>query len=252
LIGWTLIDGLIIKDSPKDAGFSDLDTADASSDEPEQDLSSYVLLKKVFTSPVMLTIALVDCCSGIVRNGIMQWYFVFAREVAQPGAEFFLTNWGLLLCFAGIAGSFAAGGISDRLFQSRRGPPALIFFGCMFVLTVLMAVFLFSSPFIVGLCAVLMTFFVIGVHGMMSGTAAADFGGKKATATCSGIVDGFVYLGSGLQSISLGYLTGMSWHYWPLFLMPFTLLGMYFGWKLWYSLPAATQRYIREVEGSKA
>jgi hypothetical protein len=35
--------------------------------------------------------------------------------------------------------------------------------------------------------------FVIGVHSLMAGTAAPDFGGRKATATCSGIADGFVY-----------------------------------------------------------
>jgi sugar phosphate permease len=50
-----------------------------------------------------------------------------------------------------------------------------------------------------------------GVHSLMSGTTAADFGGRKATATCSGIVDGFVYLGSSLQSVSLGYLTSQNW-----------------------------------------
>ena len=47
---------------------------------------------------------------------------------------------------------------------------------------------------------------VTGVHSLMSGTAAADFGGRKATATASGIVDGFVYLGSGVQSVGVGYL----------------------------------------------
>ena len=82
----------------------------------------------------------------------------------------------------------------------------------------------------------------------MSGTAAADFGGRKATATASGIVDGCVYLGSGLQSISLGYLTSKSWSYWPLFLIPFAALGTYFAWRIWHQLPEATKRYLRTVE----
>ena len=56
----------------------------------------------------------------------------------------------------------------------------------MFVMAVLMAVFLMSNPFIVGSAAVLISMAVIGVHSLMSGTAAADFGGRKATATCSG------------------------------------------------------------------
>jgi OPA family glycerol-3-phosphate transporter-like MFS transporter len=90
---------------------------------------------------------------------------------------------------------------------------------------------------------------VIGVHSLMSGTAAADFGGRKATATCSGIVDGFVYLGSGLQSVSLGYLVGKSWLWWPAFLAPFTLLGAFVAVKLWRELPAATRKYIEQTEG---
>ena len=101
---------------------------------------------------------------------------------------------------------------------------------------------------VVGIAAVIVTFAVIGVHGLMSGTAAADFGGRKATATCSGLVDGFVYLGSGLQSFCLGYITSWNWHYWPIFLVPFTLMGFYFSLKLWKQLPDATKRYLRDVE----
>jgi OPA family glycerol-3-phosphate transporter-like MFS transporter len=95
---------------------------------------------------------------------------------------------------------------------------------------------------------VAITLAVIGVHSIMSGTAAADFGGRKATATASGIVDGCVYLGSGLQSIALGYLTPISWSYWPLFLIPFAVMGTFFAWKIWHQLPEATKRYLKTVE----
>jgi OPA family glycerol-3-phosphate transporter-like MFS transporter len=84
-----------------------------------------------------------------------------------------------------------------------------------------MAMNLFSMPFVVGVAALLIVAAVTGVHSLMSGTAAADFGGRKATATASGIVDGFVYLGSGVQSVGVGYLvTHHSWQWWPIFLMP--------------------------------
>jgi OPA family glycerol-3-phosphate transporter-like MFS transporter len=95
---------------------------------------------------------------------------------------------------------------------------------------------------------VFITLSVIGVHSIMSGTAAADFGGRKATATASGIVDGCVYLGSGLQSISLGYLTSKSWNYWPMFLLPFAAIGTMFALRIWHDLPEATKRYLRTVE----
>jgi OPA family glycerol-3-phosphate transporter-like MFS transporter len=62
------------------------------------------------------------------------------------------------------------------------------------------------------------------------------------------LVDGFVYLGTGLQSISLGYLTSRSWQWWPVFLAPFALLGAFIAYRIWHELPAATRKYIAEVE----
>jgi len=89
----------------------------------------------------------------------------------------------------------------------------------------------------------------VGITSLMSGTAATDFGGRKATATSSGIVDGFAYLGSGLQSVSLGYITTyLDWSWWPLFLTPFAILGFGIAVRIWFALPPATQRYIDEVE----
>ncbi len=248
LVGWGLIDLWLLRDMPSQAGFEDFDTADASSGEMEKEFTASELLVRVFTSPVMMTVALIELTSGVLRNGIMQWYLIFAKEVKQPGAEFFIDHWGMLLCVTGIIGGFAAGAVSDSLFQSRRGPPAAILCGIMLVLAGVMAVFLFHSPAVVAVAALLIIMAVIGVHSLMSGTAAADFGGRKATATASGITDGFVYLGTGIQSFSLGYMTGKSWLCWPIFLIPFAAMGLYFGLRMWHALPAATRRYLHDVE----
>ncbi|MDB6110962.1 MAG: glpT [Pedosphaera sp.] len=248
LIVWGLLDCWLIKDTPEEANFPPFDTHDASSGKMDETLTALDLLKKVFASPLMLLIAAVEFTTGVLRNGIMQWYLVFAKEVKQPGAEFFTAHWGLLLCIFGIIGGFAGGLISDRFFQSRRAPPATLLFGIMFIVTIVMAMFLLSAPVIVGAAAIVISMAGIGVHSLMSGTAAADFGGRKATATCSGIVDGFVYLGTGLQSFSLGYLTSVNWHWWPIFMVPFALIGGLIALKMWHELPAATKRYIAEIE----
>ena len=86
----------------------------------------------------------------------------------------------LLLCVFGIIGGFMGGLISDKVFHSRRGPPSALLSGFMFVMAIVMAFCLFRSPFTVGVTAVLISMAVIGVHSLMSGTAAADFGGRKA------------------------------------------------------------------------
>ncbi|UXR65986.1 MFS transporter [Bdellovibrio bacteriovorus] len=260
LIVWALIDMVLLKDSPKEANFDDFDTADASSSDDDDNvkMTMGLILKKVFSNPVMITIAMVDFTSGVLRNGIMQWYLIFANETkdANPafyaGSEFFIKNWGLLLCLTGVLGGFIAGLVSDRMFQSRRGPPAAINNVVMILLLIVMCVFLTKNPTIFGLAAVMMTLAVIGVHSLMSGTAAADFGGKKMTATASGIVDGCVYLGSGLQSLSIGYLSAKNWHYWPLFLIPFAVLGLILALRMWKELPEATKKYILEVEKAEA
>ena len=247
MIAWAMIDMWLIKDTPEEAGFDSFDTHDASSGD-DRTYGTWEIFKKMITHPIILTVALVEFTSGVLRNGIMQWYFIFGAQVPQVGAEFFKNNWGLLNCMTGIAGGFLGGLVSDKLFHSRRGPPAVIFSGIMFVSLVIMAAVLFTSPFLVGLCCSAIVCFVIGVHSLMSGTAAADFGGRKATATASGIADGFVYFGTGLQSITLGYLTTQSWQLWPIFLAPFALLGAVLAMRIWRDLPEATKRYLIHVE----
>ncbi|MFI5357403.1 MAG: MFS transporter [Opitutales bacterium] len=252
LIGWTVIDWWLIKDTPEEAGFPAFDTHDASSGQMHIELTTADLLRKVFTSPLMWMIAAVELTSGVFRNGTTQWYTIFAREVPQTGATFFAAHWGWLICVFGIVGGFAGGLVSDKFFQSRRGPPAALLSGCVLLLSFVMAASIFSAPVMVGVASVAIWTCGVGITSLMSGTAATDFGGRKATATCSGIVDGFAYLGSSIQSIGLGYITTWNWHWWPVFFVPFALIGMYIAIKLWNELPAATRRYIAEVETKAA
>lgn len=253
LLAWVVFDLWLIKDTPEHAGFPYLDTHDASSGYMHEQYTTLDLLKRVFANPLILMFAFVELTSGVLRNGIMQWYTIFGHDVKQAGAESILANWGLLLCLFGIVGGFAGGLISDKFFQSRRGPPAAIFSAFMLMMAAVMAMNLFSLPFVVGISALLIVAAVTGIHSLMSGTASADFGGRKATATASGIIDGFVYLGSSVQSIGVGYLVSHhGWQWWPIFLMPFALVGGLIAWRIWHELPAATRKYIETVEQKPA
>ena len=64
-----------------------------------------------------------------------------------------------------------------------------------------------------------------------------DFGGSKGAATAVGLIDGFVYLGTAIQSISLGYLTAKSWDYWPWFMLPFAIIGFLLCLRIWKAAP---------------
>lgn len=252
LIIWALLDVWLIKDSPSDAGFEDFDTHDASSGEMEKVFTARELIARVLKSPLMMIFAAIEFTSGVLRNGIMQWYHIFAKAHPESTSEFFRTNWGFLLCIFGIFGGFAGGLVSDKLFQSRRAPPAAMAQGLIFICTCTLAAYIFSGqPAVVAFSCLFITAFVITTHSLMSGTAAADFGGRKATATASGFLDACVYMGSGLQSFAIGALVSESWLYWPLFMAPFALIGCGLAMWIWHELPEATKRYLLHVETTK-
>jgi MFS transporter, OPA family, glycerol-3-phosphate transporter len=251
LIFWALLDLWLIKDSPEEAGLPHFDTADASSGQMHIQLSTLDLLKKVFTCKLMLLVACVELTGGVFRYAMTQWYQSFAKEVPQPGAEFIAQHWGWFSCVFGILGGFSGGLISDKLFQSRRGPPTAFLCGFVLLMSTLMAAFLYSQPLIIGWTAVCIGMASIGITSLMSGTAATDFGGRKATATTMGIINGFAYLGSTIQSYGLGFLLGdknTNWMWLPIFIMPFAIIGTIISIKIWHDLPEATRKYISKFE----
>lgn len=250
LVFWAFLDIILLKDTPDAAGFGKLETHDASHGEHDSKFSYIELMKKVFSNKVIWLIGIIEFTSGILRNGVLQWYKIYAKDT-HMGIEHITTNWGFWGCVTGIFGGFAAGWISDHLFHSRRAPSAAIMQFIMFFAIGAMAFGITSNPMIVGVGAVLVMMAVIGVHSIMSGTATADFGGKKAAATATGVADAFAYAGSAVQSFALGILTTKSWTYWPLFLLPFTLIGLYFAVKMWQEIPEATKNYLANVEKKK-
>jgi OPA family glycerol-3-phosphate transporter-like MFS transporter len=245
-----------VKNEPGQAGLVNFDTADASSGDDGPQKGSIEVFKMMLSNPVIVTIALVEFCSGFLRQAIMQWYQSFAEQTdAVLGLEtsFVNENWGMLLCVAGITGGVFAGLISDRVFQSRRGPVACVLYGVMLIGAVMLA-FTFDKTGMVGPLVIIMSMAVIGVHGMLSGTASMDFGGKKNVGIAVGIIDGFVYLGTGVMAVtyafllpetqldSCGNLTGpatdpANWIAWPVAMIPMALIGMLLAWRVWDAKP---------------
>src|SRR5690242_13685519 len=85
-----------------------------------------------------------------------------------------------------------------------------------------------------GWVVVLMTLAIIGVHGMLSGTASMDFGGKKNVGVVVGIIDGMVYLGTAAEALVLGRVLPKheaqadpaSWWTWPTVMLPAAIAGL--------------------------
>jgi len=249
-------DFFLVRNSPGDAGQEDFHTGDASAGDTGPQLGAVQVFKLMLRNPIVMTIALVEFCSGFLRQSIMQWYKTFAKQTDDAlhlVDGFVFENWGLLLCCAGILGGVVAGVISDRVFQSRRGPVAMLLYAMMLVCGIVLT-FAYQVPWVVSTLVIVMSFCVIGVHGMLSGTASMDFGGAKNVGIAVGIIDGFVYLGTGFMSglyifilpreelDEAGNLVGAAtdpanWSPWPISMVPLALIGVLLAARLWNAKP---------------
>ena len=250
-----VIDWFVVRNTPGEAGLVDFNTGDATSGDTGPRLGATKVFRMMLTNPIILTIAGVEFCSGFLRQAIMQWYGSFAKQtdaVLGLKSSFVNDNWGLLLCIAGISGGVVAGFISDHLFQSRRGPVAGLLYGILLTGAVVLT-FTYTTP-IVGWLVVVMSMAVIGVHGMLSGTASMDFGGAKNAGIAVGIIDGFVYLGTGVMSLTYalvlpsveldaaGQIAGpatnpANWRAWPVAMIPVAAIGLFLAARLWNAKP---------------
>jgi OPA family glycerol-3-phosphate transporter-like MFS transporter len=246
-----LVDVFMVRDRPSHAGHADFDTGDASSgDETPVDLA--YLAKRVFTNPVLVTIAAAEFCTGFVRQGLLLYFTEFLSEVHGVGKGTAVFVWaGAGVTIGGIVGALVCGFLSDKVFQSRRAPVAFIFYLGQIVALGLLG--FASGPVAAAVLIGVSCMFIFGVHGMLSGTASMDFGGRKAAATAAGMLDGIQYVASGLTGFGLGWiLKTYGWDGTPLTngyqphdarvwvgsIMPFSLLGAIIMTRIWNAKPA--------------
>jgi len=251
-----VLDWFLVFDRPSQAGLEDIDTAEGELSASGEKLSVVAVARRLFTHPVLLTIAGIEFCSGYFRQSVMQWGPKFAKAVGAR-AEFVHAHWGLVLCMGGILGGVIAGVLSDHVFHSRRGPSALLFYALMLVCSIACC-FLLGQPAL-GWVLVVMSMCIIGVHGLLSGTASMDFAGKRNTGLAVGIIDGFVYLGTALQSVVIGRILPAEgtpaaadpagWRLWPIVIVPSALCGALLCLRLWHARPVV--RTIPEPDGTE-
>ncbi|MBK7672377.1 MAG: MFS transporter [bacterium] len=254
LVFW-VIDLLRVRDTPGEAGLTNILLGDATDGETGPRLHPGRVFLMMLRNPIIMTIAGIEFCSGFLRQAIMQWFRIFAKQTdGALGLKSSLVyeHWGLLLCIAGITGGVLAGTISDHLFQSRRGPVAGFLYGLLLVGSVVM-IFVYPTSFI-GWLVVLLSMAVIGVHGMLSGTASMDFGGARNAGVAVGLIDGFVYLGTATMSFTYarvlpreqldeaGRIVGPAtdpgnWLAWPLAMVPLAAIGFLLSLRVWNAKP---------------
>jgi MFS transporter, OPA family, glycerol-3-phosphate transporter len=200
---------------------------------------------RMMSNRVIIVILLIEFCSGFLRNAVMQWGPKYAKQTGL--STFVFEHWGVAMCVAGILGGMFAGVISDKVFDSRRGPVSAVLYGGLTLGAVLSVFALGAWP--LGWTVGFMSLCVIGVHGMLSGTATMDFGGKKNAGVAVGIIDGAVYLGTAVQSWVLGAIlpqgeaakNSAAWGNWPLAMIPLSILGTLLATRVWNARPKAAE-----------
>ncbi len=172
-----------------------------------QNLSA--LLKPFARSRAFWLVCLLSCGITILRETFNLWtptYFtqslgLTAADAAQKSALFPL--------FGGIS-VLLAGSLSDRL--GKQGRAVIILFGMLLSAAVLLllavANFGASQSIPVALVA-LVAFVMIGPYSYLAGAISLDFGGKKGSATASGLIDGAGYLGGVLAGNTFAKISVM-------------------------------------------
>lgn len=235
------VDAMLVRDSPKKAGYEDFHTGDATADESAEEAAKPVdfkyVVRVILGHPIIRVITVAEFCTGFVRQGLLLYFIEYLVKVHhQEQGTSFMTYAGLAPTFGGIAGALLCGWMSDKLFQSRRPPVAFIFYLGQIVSLVILG--RATSPTFAAVMIGVSCMWIFGVHGMLSGTASADFGGKKAAASAAGLLDGIQYVGSGLTGFGLGALLDKyGWGVWTWALVPFSLAGAVLMAMIWNAKP---------------
>jgi OPA family glycerol-3-phosphate transporter-like MFS transporter len=262
-----LLSFLWVRDTPSQAGLSDFDVEDASSGQSATREPAVRVIVRLIKNPVILTIAIIELCSGFLRQGILKWSGDFA---SGTGAVTYVNrHWGMVSCIAGITGGMFAGVVSDHLFQSRRPPMSTVLYLIMLVGAIAL-IPLLGVPLAVSWIIAIMAMAIIGVHGMLSGVASQDFGGRLNTGVAVGLIDGFVYVGTAIQDQVYGGFGNLlpekgtaaaklveSWRAWPLAMVPVAAIGLALSFRIWNARvvrpgePARAQVMVRPPAASR-
>ncbi len=209
LVGLFLMDRL--RDTPQSLGLPTIEKfrgemVSNKSNQEEKELSRReVLLEHVLKNKYIWFLAFAYFFVYVIRTVINDWGLVYLYECKsfswiEAGSCIFSFEVG------GFFGCLAAGWLSDKIFQGRRGPINVIF-GFFVIASVLAlwytpiggVIFASAAMFAVG-------FFIFGPQ-MLVGVAAAELSHKKAAGTATGFIGWFAYVGAATAGFPFAKIT---------------------------------------------
>ena len=213
---------LWVKNSPEEAVFPQERT------EPEDmspDPTIGELFWTVFSNPVVWITAVAYACTGVVRQGVDQWFPKYVKAMFQvdlKSPQFAILVFGIPL--VATLGSLVSGYVSDIFFKGRRAPVAAALY--LMETFVILAAARFVSANTVVFFLILIAFTSNATHSILGTAAAMDIGGRKMAGFASGVIDSFQYYGGFLSGALLGYIIDHhGWGSYFYFMAPFGVIG---------------------------
>jgi OPA family glycerol-3-phosphate transporter-like MFS transporter len=168
-------------------------------------------LRPLLVSRSFLLVCVLSFGCTVVREAFGIWLPEFLRDAAgfEPAAA---ARWSALFPGVGAVSVLLTGWAGDRL--GLLGRPVLLY-GGLTVTAVGLAALAWFNPILLGgslllLIVGLVAFSLLGPYSTLGGAFALDFGGGRAGALASGLIDGIGYLGGSLAGAGVARLS-ISW-----------------------------------------
>lgn len=196
---------LFFKNSPSDAGLSDLeeneDTSNAELEEIIKTKGYFYPYKLLFSEPKVIIFCLISAIAGIGRYGLLTWVpTYFTEELNLTIKDGIFSS--ILLPFGQACAMFFFPIITDKFLKGKREPMLIISSVATFCGMIIF-------PFIEQQAIASVMLFVLGVFAMVTGviwTIGGDIGGKALSSTVIGVFDWAVYMGAAIQAMIFGFV----------------------------------------------
>ncbi len=205
-----------LKDGPRDVGLPEPPASPIhvyeSADGEDSDRSLWGLVGPFLRSPSFLAVLVLSFGLTIVRDAFGEWLPLYLTEAAglAPGSA---SMWATLFPAFGAISILGVGWCSDRLLSRRRGGLiAVLLLASVGVLAGMSRIGAGTGPVVPVALSALVALLTIGPYSLLGGAIALDLGGRRGSATASGIVDGVGYVGGIVSGLGIGSIAErMGW-----------------------------------------
>ncbi len=197
---------LTIKNRAEDAGFEPVEECRAPNGLKDT-------IRSTLRNRAIWTVALGLGFLNIVRYGFLDWAPTYFFEVQKAHISLAAFK-AVIFPLAGSLGALSAGWISDKFFQSRRVPMAVVM-----LLILIVSIWIFpqipkGSWFLSLIVLAVIGFTTYGPHMIMVTALPMDLGTKEMASSAAGFIDGWGYVGAALTGIGTGFLLDrFSWDF---------------------------------------